>query len=377
MCSNENKEKKSNRTLTEEQSVDLAKLLIMMKIPKRDRLEILTAIETPEELKLLLDKMAERDFNMTPEEVNQAVCDTIDEIMIKNNPRIPFVEVCDVRDGLFPNMRSALAIMQKMSSEKDGRFIKSVKVAACVAEKFNSNLCEVYDSFIDITYPRCQFPLVEGHGNTYFPPADMEYTEMRPSEYYQIASEEVPEDPSVPLLLFLPNVLFNGTVWGDNCTTKIPTHNNGELFDAMIALIKNPNLETKDLLAYIKGPDVAVGGELVNQEELCEIYEKGEGRFKIKVIPDTMNDCVDDPVDYCEWYGFEWEDVDGTDEQIITIPYYAFLFDGKEQKLMSLKEILQAHIAYCRSFRKRWTDDEFCDRLQDVKRVSKPRRTKV
>lgn len=377
MCSNENKEKKSNRTLTEEQSVDFAKLLIMMKIPKRDRLEILTAIETPEELRSLLNKMAAKDYQMTPEDVNQAVCDTIEEIMIKNNPLKPFVEVCDARDGLFPSMRNALAIMQKLNSENGGRFVKSVKAAAHIAEAHNAFIEEVYDSLIDVTYPRCQFPLVDGQGNTYFPPADMNYLEMRTSEYYQIASGEVPQDPSVPLLMTFPNVLSNGTVWGENCTTQIPSHNIEELLDAMIALIKNPELETKDLLTYVKGPDVLVGGDLVNQEELYEIYEKGEGFFKIKVTPDTMSDYIDDPADYCGWYGFECEDIDGTDEQIITIPYYAFLFDGKDKKLMSLKEILQSYIAYFRSYRKSWTDDEYCNRLQDLKNTSKPRRTKT
>lgn len=366
-----------NERLTEEQRVDFAKLLIKMNIPREDRLDFLTDIETPEEMKLLLDKMAENDFKMTPKEVNQAVCDSLEEIMIRNNPLKPFMEVCDVRDGLFPAMRNSLAIMQKMSSEKDGRFIRSVKVAACVAEKLNVDLCEVYDSFIDVTYPRCQIPLVEGNGNTYFPPADMNYTEMRTSEYYQIANEEVAQNPSVPLLMPLPNILFNGTVWGENCTTKIPSHNIGEVLDAMIELIKNPDVGTKDLLAYIKGPDVLVGGELVNQEELCEIYEKGEGIFKIRVTPDTMNDYIDDITDYCGWYGFECDDIDGTDEQIIAVPYYAFLFDGKDRKLMSLKEILQNYIAYFRSYRKDWTDDEYCDRLQGLKKADKPRRTKI
>ena len=377
MCSNEKKSKGSNSTLTEEQCVDLAELLIKMNIQKKDRLEILTAIETPEELQSLLNKLASKDYQMTPQEVNKAVTDTIEEIMIRNNPRKPFVEVCDVRDGLFSSMRSALIILQKLNSEKGGCFVKSVKVAAHIAEQHNAFIEEVYDSLIDVTYPRCQFPLVDGLGNMYFPPADMDYSEMRTSEYYQIAREEVPEDPSVPLLMSLPNVLSNGTVWGENCITKIPSHNIGELLDAMIALINNPNLETKDLLAYVKGPDVLVGGVLVNQEELCEIYEKGQGFFKIKVTPDTINDCIDDPTDYCGWYGFDWEASDGIDVITFSIPYYAFLCDGEKTRLMSLKEILQSYIAYFRSHRKSWTNNEYCDRLQDLKKVSKSRRTKI
>ena len=68
------------RTLTEEQSVDLAQLLIMMGIPKEDRLEILTAIETPEEMRLFLDKLSEKNFQMSPQEVNEALLDTIVEM---------------------------------------------------------------------------------------------------------------------------------------------------------------------------------------------------------------------------------------------------------------------------------------------------------
>ena len=67
------------RTLTEEQSVKLAKLLIMMNIPKEDRLEIITAIETPVEMRLFLDKLSVKNFKMSPEEVSQALFETIEE----------------------------------------------------------------------------------------------------------------------------------------------------------------------------------------------------------------------------------------------------------------------------------------------------------
>ena len=73
------------RTLTEEQSVDLAKLMIMMKVPKEDRLEIITAIETPEEMLLFLDKLSAKNFEMTPREVHQALMDTILETTLLNS----------------------------------------------------------------------------------------------------------------------------------------------------------------------------------------------------------------------------------------------------------------------------------------------------
>ena len=84
MCQKENKPVTSNRTLTEEQSVDLAKLLILMNVPEEESLDILTAIETVEELKLFLDILAEKNFDMVPEEVYQAHLDAIIEIQLGN-----------------------------------------------------------------------------------------------------------------------------------------------------------------------------------------------------------------------------------------------------------------------------------------------------
>lgn len=65
------------RTLKDEQSVELGKLLILMELPEEMRLDILTAIETPQELKYFLDILSENDYEMTPEEVYQAMGETI------------------------------------------------------------------------------------------------------------------------------------------------------------------------------------------------------------------------------------------------------------------------------------------------------------
>ena len=68
------------RTLTEEQSVDLAQLMIMMEVPRGLCLEVITAIETPEEMRLFLGKLSEKNFQMSPQEVNEALLDTIVEM---------------------------------------------------------------------------------------------------------------------------------------------------------------------------------------------------------------------------------------------------------------------------------------------------------
>lgn len=69
------------RTLTDEQSVELARLLILMEVPKEMRLDILTAIETPEELVSFLDKLSGKLYDMTPQKVYEAVLETVAETM--------------------------------------------------------------------------------------------------------------------------------------------------------------------------------------------------------------------------------------------------------------------------------------------------------
>ena len=65
------------RTLKDEQSVELAKLLILMEVPEEMRLDIITVIETPQELKYFLDILSENDYEMTPEEVYQSSIETV------------------------------------------------------------------------------------------------------------------------------------------------------------------------------------------------------------------------------------------------------------------------------------------------------------
>ncbi len=71
----------THRTLTEEQSEKLARLMIMMEVPKEMGLDILTVVETNEELLVLLDKLSAKNYDMTPEEVYQASIETVEETM--------------------------------------------------------------------------------------------------------------------------------------------------------------------------------------------------------------------------------------------------------------------------------------------------------
>ncbi len=64
--------------------------------------------------------------------------------------------------------------------------------------------------------------------------------------------------------------------------TSIPTHNLGEIVDAVKAYMKNNDITTKQLMKYIKGPDFPTGGIVVNKDDLAEIYETGTGKIKIR-----------------------------------------------------------------------------------------------
>ena len=81
----------------------------------------------------------------------------------------------------------------------------------------------------------------------------------------------------------VPNLLVNGAEGiAVGMATSIPTHNLGEVIDAVKAYMKNNDITTKQLMKYIKGPDFPTGGIVVNKDDLPEIYETGTGKIKIR-----------------------------------------------------------------------------------------------
>ena len=290
-----------------------------------------------------------------------------------------FLETTDVRDGLFPSLRHALAQLKTMNDENGGKYRNSARVIKKIKSTFKVKPEELYDALINLTYPRCEIDLVDGHGILGFPPANMHFTEMRVSNFYrQIISNYNTTDYNKPLYLPLPLILSNGTVSSKNHKTFIPSHNIGEVIDATIALIQNPDIETKDLLKYIKGPDIIVGGEITNSEQLPSIYEKGRGVIEIKITPQTISDEFYGNVsEFCKWYNMKLRKYSSKKEQKILIKYKAKLFDGKTVKYMSLKEILQNYIEHCKTIETGISDDILCQKLEKVKTIAIKRKTKV
>ena len=143
--------------------------------------------------------------------------------------------------------------------------------------------------------------MVDGHGNFGSIEGDgaaaMRYTEARLAKLTQetfLADldknvvnfvpnfDETEKEPEV-LPVRIPNLLVNGAEGiAVGMVTSIPTHNLGEVVDAVKAYMQNTDISTEELMQYIKGPDFPTGGIVVNKDELLDVYETGMGKIKIR-----------------------------------------------------------------------------------------------
>ncbi len=287
-----------------------------------------------------------------------------------------FSEITDVRDGLNPSLRKTLFVLKTMYT--NDRFANSSRILKEVANVIGSDFESIYDMLVDTTWPRSDLPYVSGHGNFGFPPAYPDYSEMKLTNFGRIIVGRAHDsDFSLPFILPVPYALACGTIgYSQWCKTKIPSHNSREVIDAMIALVKNPDLETKDLLEFIKGPDLLLGGAIENPEELPIIYEKGFGNINVIVTPQNFNMRFNDGlIDYCDWYGLKFRKVYKKDAYRIKLPYYAFMSDGEKCELMSLEKILKKHLDYYRTYKGELSNDELCQLLTSLKEQLSDRKT--
>ncbi len=277
-----------------------------------------------------------------------------------------FVTITDVRDGLYPSLRQTLSILQETLPENC--FKNSSQALQIVADTIGTDVDEIYNTLVDMTYPRCVLPLIQGKGNFGFPPAYHNFSLIKLSDFFKnITNNERIKDFNLPLHMPIPYALVCGTPDFDKSKTKIPQHNLDEVIDATVELIKNPAATTEDLLRFIKGPDLLIGGTIENPEELSEIYEAGVGIIKIVVNLQNHSDYdIDDIKKYCDWYGFKARKIRNQNVIRVSVPYCAFMSNGSKKCLMSLKEILQEFINY-HKYSKAITDNELCDLLLSFK----------
>jgi DNA topoisomerase IV A subunit len=209
----------------------------------------------------------------------------------------------DVRDGLKPVHRRILFAMWEMGLGPTAKFRKSAAVVGEVLGKFHPHGDQAaYDAMVRMAQDfSLRYPLVEGSGNFGSldgdPAAAMRYTEARLSQLAEELLVEIEKDTvgfrpnydnslrePVVLPARFPQLLVNGTsgiAVGMSCS--FPPHNIGEVIDGLAAMIDNSNIEIKDLLKYIKGPDFPTSGQVLNsKKELREIYQSGSGAIRIR-----------------------------------------------------------------------------------------------
>ena len=209
----------------------------------------------------------------------------------------------DVRDGLKPVQRRTLYDMYELGIRYDRPYRKCARIVGDTMGKYHPHGdSSIYDALVVMAQDfKKGMVLVDGHGNFGSIEGDgaaaMRYTEARLAKITQEAFlsdmykdivdfvpnfDETEKEPQV-LPVRVPNLLLNGAEGiAVGMATSIPTHNLGELVDAVKAYMKNSNITTKQLMKYIKGPDFPTGGVVVNQDELLNIYETGTGKIKIR-----------------------------------------------------------------------------------------------
>ena len=209
----------------------------------------------------------------------------------------------DVRDGLKPVQRRTLYDMYELGIRYDRPYRKCARIVGDTMGKYHPHGdSSIYEALVVMAQDfKKGMTLVDGHGNFGSIEGDgaaaMRYTEARLEKLTQEVFlgdldkdivdfmpnfDETEKEPSV-LPVRIPNLLVNGAEGiAVGMATSIPTHNLGEVIDAVKAYMKNDEISTKQLMRYIKGPDFPTGGIVINKDDLADIYETGTGKIKLR-----------------------------------------------------------------------------------------------
>jgi DNA gyrase subunit A len=203
----------------------------------------------------------------------------------------------DARDGLKPVHRRILVAMQEEGLSPSHRYSKCAGVVGEVLKKYHPHGdSSVYDALVRLVQTfAMRYPLIDGQGNFGSIDGDSaaayRYTECKLQKIamellgdldkntvdYQPNYDASRKEPIV-LPAKMPNLLLNGTVGiAVGMATNIPPHNIGELLDATLHLVDNPEATVEDLLKYVQGPDFPTGGVIYNKEAIRQAYLTGRG----------------------------------------------------------------------------------------------------
>ena len=208
----------------------------------------------------------------------------------------------DVRDGLKPVQRRILYAMKELGLSPDKPHRKSARIVGDTMGKYHPHGdSSIYDALVHMTEDySLNAPLVDGHGNFGSIDGDgaaaMRYTEARLSKPGMMLLDNLDKglvdflpnfddsekEPAV-LPATLPNLLINGTTGiAVGMATNIPPHNPTEVIDAVIAYMDRPGISIDKLVDYIPAPDFPTGGIIINASDMRDIYEKGEGKIRLR-----------------------------------------------------------------------------------------------
>jgi len=208
----------------------------------------------------------------------------------------------DVRDGLKPVHRRVLYAMRELGNDWNKPYKKSARIVGDVIGKYHPHGdAAVYDTIVRMAQPfSMRYLLVDGQGNFGSVDGDaaaaMRYTEVRMSRLAHELLADIDKEtvdftanydnsehePSV-LPTRIPNLLVNGSAGiAVGMATNIPPHNLGEIVDACIALIDNPELGLVELMQLVPGPDFPTAGIINGSAEIVLAYKTGRGRVYIR-----------------------------------------------------------------------------------------------
>ena len=217
----------------------------------------------------------------------------------------------DVRDGMKPVHRRILYSMEKNGWRPGSKFVKSARITGDVMGKYHPHGdVAIYDAMVRLAQPwSTRYLLVDGQGNFGSmdgdPPAAQRYTEARMAKaghslMEDIDKETVPfrdnydgseQEPEV-LPAKLPNLLLNGQMGiAVGMATNIPPHNLGELVDATICQIDNPEATLEDLMQFMKGPDFPTGGIVYGADSIRSAFASGRGGVVVRGVASIEEDA--------------------------------------------------------------------------------------
>ena len=207
----------------------------------------------------------------------------------------------DVRDGLKPVHRRIIWDMEQQGFRPDRPFVKCARVSGDTMARFHPHGdSAIYDALVRMAQPfSLRHPLIDFHGNYGSPdfgPAASRYTECRLHPLAMQLLADIDEDtvdmipnydgsteqPAVLPARF-PNLLVNGSQGiAVGMATNIPPHNLGEIIDATVHLLENPEVDVEVLMQIVKGPDFPTGASILGRAGILDAYRTGRGSVKMR-----------------------------------------------------------------------------------------------